>query len=137
MSHSVSPATTRTAVTAGDTTGAFAATTGPTAMRSGSRNPASTCGPTGPWPVATTGEPVWTSNCGPSFLYASPAVANGVVYQTSGDQRLCAFDAATGEKLYNHRVSGDANYGSPAVADGVVYFGSWDHHVYAMSAAPY
>src|SRR5688572_2923680 len=54
MSQSVSPGATRTPGTAG--TAGAATASGPTATRSGSRNPASTWGPDDPWPAATTGE---------------------------------------------------------------------------------
>src|ERR1035438_7480561 len=65
---------------------------------------------------------------------SSPAVANGVVYVGSGDDKLYAFNAATGRLVWSAATS---NYlwSSPAVANGVVYVGSDDDKLHAFDAA--
>jgi outer membrane protein assembly factor BamB len=77
--------------------------------------------------------------------HASPAVVNGVVYVTSGDeQHLDAFDAAGSTNCAGRprrcaplwtAVVGGATYSSPAVVDGVVYVGSDSQKLYAFDAA--
>jgi outer membrane protein assembly factor BamB len=62
-----------------------------------------------------------------------PAVADGTVYVTCGDDRVYAVDADSGEKDWDVEVS--LNPGSaPAVVEGVVYVGSTDGSVYALDA---
>jgi outer membrane protein assembly factor BamB len=66
-----------------------------------------------------------------AIVGASPAVANGVVYNGSHDGRIYAFDANTGEVLWAYRtrkIIGDA----PAVANGILYVGSFDERLYAF-----
>src|SRR5712692_3958655 len=72
---------------------------------------------------------VWLSDFGiTSVAYSSPAVANGVVYVGSDDDKLYAFKAngcgqPTCSPLWTASV-GSAIWSSPAVANGVVYVGS-------------
>ena len=92
---------------------------------------------------ATTGEVVWEKNLG-LCLAASPAVGDGVVYQTYMDPYPCrkhvqdapgflvAFDADTGKELWRFRSG--VTESSPLLVDGVVYFGSWDRKIYAIDA---
>ena len=92
---------------------------------------------------AKTGEVVWEKNLG-LCLAASPAVGNGVVYQTYMDPYPCrrhvqdapgflvAFDADTGKELWRFRSG--VTESSPLLVDGVVYFGSWDRKIYAIDA---
>ena len=47
---------------------------------------------------------------------SSPAVANGVVYVTTGE--IYALDASSGAVLWSEQASGDS---SPALANGVVH----------------
>jgi outer membrane protein assembly factor BamB len=90
----------------------------------------------------------WTGPTGSTSssygIISSPAVANGVVYVGSFDNKLYAFDAAG-----NTNCSGSPNScnplwtattgglvgSSPAVVNGVVYVGSDDHKLYAFDAA--
>jgi outer membrane protein assembly factor BamB len=74
---------------------------------------------------ATTGAPLWKNDS--VGADAAPAVANGVVYTTSGSQTvfgpalLSALDATTGKLLWTAPTSYQCNTSSPAVANGVVY----------------
>jgi eukaryotic-like serine/threonine-protein kinase len=69
---------------------------------------------------------------------SSPAVANGVVYVTSGYGYVYALKASTGAVLWNYSTGDDVQT-SPAVANGVVYFGGYYNGyastVYALNAA--
>jgi len=67
---------------------------------------------------ATTGENTWYRYTR-DFITASPAVANGVVYVTSEDGYLTAFNAATGTVLTRITMHTSSN-SSPAVSDGRV-----------------
>ncbi|MGF3523072.1 MAG: PQQ-binding-like beta-propeller repeat protein, partial [Candidatus Bathyarchaeia archaeon] len=64
---------------------------------------------------------------------SSPAVAGGMVYFGSSDDKLYALDASTGEVKWVFFTGGDAA-SSPAVADGVVLAGSYDGKLYAVDA---
>jgi outer membrane protein assembly factor BamB len=91
--------------------------------------------------------PLWTAATGGfvySSVFSSPAVANGVVYVGSNDNKLYAFDAAgsrgcsgtpkTCAPLWTGTTGGTVE-SSPAVANGIVYVGSADHKLYAFDAA--
>ncbi|MEI7827417.1 MAG: PQQ-binding-like beta-propeller repeat protein, partial [Euryarchaeota archaeon] len=67
-------------------------------------------------------------------VWSSPAIANGVVYVGSNDNKVYAFNAATGAKKWSYTTGNDVS-SSPAVANGVVYVGSNDNKVYALNAA--
>ena len=75
----------------------------------------------------------------PSFE-SSPVVANGVVYASSSDGRLNAFDATTGTAKWSYSKSSPnviQNWvwvPSPAVANGVVYDMAGDGTLYAIDA---
>ena len=88
--------------------------------------------------------PLWTANTGVYPVYSSPAVANGVVYVGSNDDRLYAFDAAgstgcTGTpKVCTPLWVATFNEGvmsSPAVANGVVYDAIIDGRLFAFGPA--
>lgn len=72
------------------------------------------------WSFKTDGE-VWSS----------PAVADGVVYVGSDDNKVYALNALTGNKIWSHGTSGDVR-SSPAVSGGIVYVGSDDDKIVAM-----
>jgi outer membrane protein assembly factor BamB len=89
----------------------------------------------------TTGRIVWETafrRC----IAASPAVADGVVYQPLMDPSPCgnpdrsapgyvvAMDAMSGRTLW--RFQAGVVESSPLVQDGLLYFGSWDGKVYAV-----
>jgi outer membrane protein assembly factor BamB len=103
------------------------------------------CTTTGTPPVKTC-TPLWTGATGYG-VDSSPAVANGVVYVGSGDNKLYAFSAAAGSTNcmttgtppiktctpLRTVATGSAVYSSPAVANGVVYVGSYDGKLYAFT----
>jgi glucose dehydrogenase len=62
---------------------------------------------------------------------SSPAVANGVVYFSSGGS-VHAREASTGAKLWTY---GGRQASSPAVANGMVYVGSIRNQVNALNAS--
>jgi outer membrane protein assembly factor BamB len=74
----------------------------------------------------------WRFTSGNS-VESSPAVAGGVVYVGSDDNKVYAVNASTGENVWNYTTGGEV-HSSPAVADGVVYVGSEDNKVYALDA---
>jgi outer membrane protein assembly factor BamB len=90
---------------------------------------------------ADTGEVAWRKWYRGYCTAASPAVANGVMYQpfvpkpcTKGDRGksgfVVAIRVAGGRELWRFR--GPASESSPLVRDGTLYFGSWDHRLYAL-----
>jgi outer membrane protein assembly factor BamB len=85
--------------------------------------------------------PLWSAATG-SYIFSSPAVANGVVYVGSDDGKLHAFPASCSDPcspLWTSAATG-GGIESPAVANGVVYVGSGypDGKLYAfdLGAAP-
>jgi len=60
----------------------------------------------------------WRYDTG-DFIASSPAVANGVVYFGSYDDKLYALDASTGALKWTATAGGNI-FTSPTVADGVV-----------------
>jgi outer membrane protein assembly factor BamB len=74
----------------------------------------------------------WQTTTG-SPIESSPAVANGVVYVGSDDDKLYAYHATTGALLWS-ATTGSYVTSSPAVANGVVYVGSDDDKLYAYHA---
>jgi outer membrane protein assembly factor BamB len=80
----------------------------------------------------------WAAGTG-GAVRSSPAVANGVVYVGSDDERVYALNATTGAVEWATGTGLLGNPGgvvrsSPAVANGVVYVGSDDDNVYALNA---
>jgi outer membrane protein assembly factor BamB len=78
----------------------------------------------------------WTAATG-NLIFPSPAVANGVVYVGSEDEKLYAFNAGgcgghpTCAPLWTATTFG-AIVSSPAVANAVVYVGSGNGKLYAF-----
>jgi outer membrane protein assembly factor BamB len=72
---------------------------------------------------ASTGSPIWSTDPTPDgvLVLSSPAVANGVVYNTSGNN-VYAYDAATGAPLWSASVGTAVQ--SPTVANGYLYVSS-------------
>src|ERR1019366_33401 len=68
---------------------------------------------------------------------SSPAVANGVVYVGSGDDKVYAFNTATGQLIWSPAIVAPAAEvaASPAVANGAVYVGAPDGRLYPFNAA--
>jgi outer membrane protein assembly factor BamB len=90
---------------------------------------------------ATTGKLVWhykSGRCG----WASPALADQLVYETfignrecgsdADDGEIAAFDASTGSVRWLRRIGPTES--SPLVAHGTVYVGDWDGRVWALNA---
>ena len=82
---------------------------------------------------AQNGEMIWQKTVGKdevqrAWMYYSPTVANGVVYQaysTGSGGKLMALDAKTGKELWNSKLAGNWIVEStPVVADGKVYVGA-------------
>src|SRR5260370_258415 len=66
-------------------------------------------------------------------VQSSPAVANGVVYIGSMDDKLYALDAVTGALKWSYATGGYID-SSPAVVGGVVYVDSGDLNLYVLDA---
>jgi hypothetical protein len=62
---------------------------------------------------------------------SSPAVAGGIVYVGSEDNKTYALNATNGNLIWSYKTGGPV-YSSPAVVGGVVYVGSNDGKVYAI-----
>ena len=103
-------------------------------------------GSTGCTGVPKTCTPLWTAETtADSPVESSPAVANGVVYVGSNDDKLYAFDAAgtigcsgvpkTCTPLWTATTGGDV-FSSPAVANGRIYVGSFDNRLYTYRLSP-
>jgi outer membrane protein assembly factor BamB len=75
----------------------------------------------------------WSESSGDQSSESSPVVANGLVYATSSDGRLDAFDATTGTGKWSYELGPTYGNITPAVAGGVVYAGSNDG-LYAFDA---
>ncbi len=82
--------------------------------------------------ILPQGELKWVFSTG-APIHSSPAVADGIVYVGSRDNKLYALDAATGIKRWEYKT-GSWVESSPAIANGVVYFGSADGRLYALDA---
>src|SRR5215831_11800635 len=65
-------------------------------------------------------------------VYASPAVADGIVFVPSWDGSLYAINEYTGQTKWVFRT-GASVYASVAVSNGVVYLASRDSGLYALS----
>lgn len=75
----------------------------------------------------------WSYHLAHSHYTSSPAVANGMVYIGSSDDKIRAFNATTGALLWSYTTGGSI-FSSPAVANGMVYVGSYDGKLYALDA---
>ena len=80
---------------------------------------------------AENGRKVWRTRLA-AGVFAGPAVANGVVYTTTGvgDGKLVALDAADGDVLFSDFVGDGSGNGEwvaadATVADGAIYLGSY------------
>lgn len=89
--------------------------------------------------TSIAGTVLWTRSLVPASDRAGEAsgggvaVANGVVYVSTGFGELHALDAATGRTFWVQRV--DAPITTPKVADGIVYLVSRDNRAFALDAA--
>ena len=81
----------------------------------------------------STNNTIWNDTIS-SYVYSSPAVADGRVYVGSLSGDVDCLDALTGKSIWNITTRGYV-YSSPAVAYGKVYIGSNDGHVYCFDAS--
>ena len=70
---------------------------------------------------------------GAAIHFSSPAIANGVVYIGSEDDKLYAFNASSGTLLWTANTTNVVD-SSPAVANGVVYVSDGNGTLYAFDA---
>jgi outer membrane protein assembly factor BamB len=88
---------------------------------------------------AATGAFVWNAPV-TGRITSAPAVANGVVYVSSGFMgiktiaEVNGFDAATGNKEFFFSPDFEMIESSPSVANGVVYVGTTVGRIYALNA---
>jgi len=66
------------------------------------------------------------------FVFSSPAVADGIVFVGSSDNRVYALNELTGTQVWNYSTAGSVE-SSPSVIDGYVFVGSDDGNVYALN----
>ncbi|MEU1518367.1 serine/threonine-protein kinase [Streptomyces sp. NPDC005811] len=85
-----------------------------------------------PTPSGPAGVERWRFATG-YLAYASPTVADGIVYSGSGAPYLYALDTATGEQRWTFTAGADVS-STPAVSGGVVYVGSADGTLHALDA---
>ena len=84
---------------------------------------------------AKTGKEIWRQANAGSWVIASPAIMDGVVYVTTSDtMKLRALDLKTGAQIFD--LSYNAyGFSSPALAGGHAYFGSFDGVVHDADLA--
>ncbi len=82
---------------------------------------------------AETGKPVAKVQA-KAFMFASPAVAGGVVYQGVLNGTLEARDLAGDAAIvgFDRQFGVGAIFSSPLVANGAIYLGSTDGNLYAL-----
>lgn len=81
---------------------------------------------------AKTGAVFWSYVADSEVFKSSPAVAEGKLYEVSGDGKLSALDAGTGVVLWSRQFAG--TIASPVVSRGIVYLASLDRNLYAVDA---
>lgn len=80
--------------------------------------------------AATSGKLLWKQANDGSWVIASPAIQNGVVYVTTSDTlKLRALKLASGSALFELSYKA-YSFSSPALAAGHAYFGTFDGAVY-------
>jgi outer membrane protein assembly factor BamB len=83
---------------------------------------------------AATGHKKWEYMTNLSWVNATPAVRDGLVYTgTSDSARFFALDAKTGRLRFNFSAKGQV-FSSPALAGDVAYVGSSNGRLYAVDA---
>jgi len=84
---------------------------------------------------AATGKQLWKLDNQGSWVIASPAIKDGVVYVTTSDSvKMRALDLKTGKSAFEvtYKAYG---FSSPSIAGGHAYFGTFDGYVYDVSLA--
>jgi outer membrane protein assembly factor BamB len=83
---------------------------------------------------AATGRRKWDYPTSKSWVNATPAVRDGLVYAaTSDSSRFFALEARTGRLRFNFDARAFV-FSSPALAGEFAYFGSHNGHIYAVNA---
>ena len=79
------------------------------------------------------GKPVWDYDKvhDAAMVYASPAVAEGIVVTGARDRHVHAMSLADGKPLWTFATHGDVD-SSPLISDGRVYIGSSDKKLYVL-----
>jgi hypothetical protein len=85
-----------------------------------------------PSTAPTTNQTLWNFTTG-DWVFSSPAVADGVVYVGSFDNKTYALNATNGDPIWNF-PAGKWTDSSPAIVDGVVYVGALFVDLYALNA---
>ena len=75
---------------------------------------------------------LWNFTTG-GWIQSTPAVAGGMVYFGSHDDKVYALDAGTGAFIWGYTTEGNV-WPSPAVTGGIVYTGDYANNVYALDA---
>src|SRR6266436_4599438 len=89
---------------------------------------------------AQSGQEKWSFPLGSNVEYASPVVANGLIYMGAGAgpgplRKLVALDAVSGHLIWAWSYQeGMGIESTPAVANGIVYIGAGDGKLYALDA---
>ncbi len=72
----------------------------------------------------------WSFKTG-GYIWATPAIADGILVVGSFDKKIYGLNALNGEKIWEY-TTGANNVATPLISDGVVYFGSLDSTFYAL-----
>jgi hypothetical protein len=83
---------------------------------------------------AASGRVVWQFNTDIN-VFASPAVANGVVYTGAWDGKVYALDEASGRQLWSFATSGRRIFSSASVSGSRIFFGADDGGIYAVNTS--
>jgi len=83
---------------------------------------------------AATGRKKWDYMTNQSWVNATPAVRDGLIYSgTSDSGRFFALDAKTGRLRFNFEAKAQV-FSSPALAGNLAYFGAANGRLYAVDA---
>ena len=82
---------------------------------------------------AGSGKLAWKYSANGSWILATAAIKNGVVYTATSDTYLfSAFDAKTGTQKFSYKANGYL-YSSPAIAGNTAFFGDFTGKVFAVN----
>jgi glucose dehydrogenase len=79
---------------------------------------------------AETGREMWQKPAG-GDIFATPAIASGLVFVATNAPSLVAFDLTSGRELWRRGVGGQS---SPAIDEGTIFLGSDDQSLRAINA---
>ena len=83
------------------------------------------------WAFSTSGRRLWHVGAG-SYVYSSPAVADGIVCYGSYDGWFYGVSAGSGRIRWRVATGGPVS-GAAVVVDGVAYVGSFSHHIIGVN----